>query len=115
MKTKTKAEMEVLFKSRFVLGAVQRAFETKFNIPFISLEKVKSPEFLSTFQTWDEMKKRGFIIELGGPANFKHTQNYFNNLIKATFPNKLKPVNQKFVIDTTKLAKSIKHCERNSL
>lgn len=97
MKTNTIKELEIIFVNRFKLGTVQRCFDNNFGVSFISLNKIKSAAFLNKFQSWDESKQSQFIIELGGPTNFRNTRKYIDNLIKQNKEKETKENNEKVI------------------
>lgn len=79
---KTNVNIEETISQRFRLQSVQNNIFNNYKIISPTIDKIKRKEFLEKFLTWDENQQKKIIIELGGPANYKKTKYWINNLIK---------------------------------
>jgi hypothetical protein len=73
----TKSEISGIIEQRLKLQSTQKALENlDCNIP--DIHSIKS--VLRSYRQWDEKKQRKFVSLLGGPANFKKTEEFIKEL-----------------------------------
>lgn len=82
-----KYDIKTVIQSRLQLQTVRKSLLSNFGIKDPSLDKIIDLDFLSRFNTWDEQKRTGFILELGGPVNVEKTQSFIQNSINKKYDN----------------------------
>lgn len=76
---KTTTHIENVIKTRLAMQSTQKKLEQEFDlyIPNIDSLKIFVRDNLNQVE-----KKKQFISVVGGPANYKHTELFFKNLVK---------------------------------
>jgi hypothetical protein len=79
-------DLNYIIKGRFSLQSTQKLLGQAFDIsiPFKDLNSfMLDPQTKCKFLSWDDNKKKQFILTLGGRVYFKQTQKMINSILKA--------------------------------
>jgi hypothetical protein len=72
--------LEQTIESNLSLQTTSKKLCEQFKIYKPSLALFKSKRFLNYFTTWDEQRKKDFILTIGGIKNYKKTKSFLDNL-----------------------------------
>ena len=76
-------EIEIVLRSRIQMQSNQNILNKQFNLYLPDFKSITNPSFLlGEYQNWDILRKKAFLITIGGPVNVDKTKNYLSSLIK---------------------------------
>lgn len=81
-KTRLIFPLEQAIELNLSLQTTSKKLSNLYKIYKPSLNLFKSKKFLNYFSTWDEQKKKDFIVTIGGIKNFKRTKDLLESIIK---------------------------------
>jgi hypothetical protein len=81
-RTKLIFPLEQAIELNLSLQTTSKKLSDLYKIYKPSLNLFKSKRFLDYFSTWDEQKKKDFIVTIGGTKNFKRTKEFLESMIK---------------------------------
>jgi hypothetical protein len=72
--------LEQTIESNLSLQSTSKKLLQEFKIYKPSLALFKSKRFLDYFNTWEDERKKNFILTIGGIKNYKKTKVFLDNL-----------------------------------
>jgi len=72
--------LEQTIESNLSLQSTSKKLLQEFKIYKPSLALFKSKRFLDYFNTWEDERKKDFILTIGGMKNYKKTKVFLDNL-----------------------------------
>jgi hypothetical protein len=70
---------EAIISANLDMQTIQRDLKSQFGFNSFKLEDIFSSKVLNRYISWDEQKKKDFIVKIGGRANFKSTKNFIES------------------------------------
>jgi hypothetical protein len=62
--------------------SIQKSLKDNFGILIPSLTTFKNPNFIKTYQRWDDNKKHQFLKTIGGVVYYGKIKKYLNDIIE---------------------------------
>jgi len=69
-----------IIEQRIKLQSTARAIEA-FGVKFVNVKFFNSNDFKKLYNSWDDSKKKNFLITLGGKTNLNQTKTFIENKI----------------------------------
>lgn len=74
--------LEQVIELNLSLQTTSKKLSNLYKIYKPSLSLFKSKRFLDYFNTWDDQKKKDFIVTIGGTKNYKRTKEFLESMIQ---------------------------------
>lgn len=74
--------LEQVIELNLSLQSTSKKLSNLYKIYKPSLSLFKSKRFLDYFNTWDDQKKKDFIVTIGGTKNYKRTKEFLESMIQ---------------------------------